>query len=174
MEGRGEARQLTGSHLSSLILTELPSPLRQTIPFITTSLALRMFFYAQELAFESFPSRIEQFGKNLALKTLQHKESGLFIIRHTCFSQQSFIGLQSPGNLCSILLGFTQSFPLHPGNLPKITVVAPPKLANHDFNILNQPLGEFEATHGIKYFLNILTKNTHSACLRKYFLLPPL
>ena len=77
--GRGkmmELLSLLGSHLSSFTRTEFPSPILQTIPFRITSLAPRMLFQAYEPAMESFASKIEQFGKNLALKTRKQSESG--------------------------------------------------------------------------------------------------
>ena len=39
---------ISGSHLSPLICTELPSPIRQKAPCLTTSLALRMLCQAYD------------------------------------------------------------------------------------------------------------------------------
>ena len=62
--------------------------MRQTIPFLITSLALMILFQAYEPV-ESLASKIELFGKNLALNTQWQREFELFIILHTCFANKA-------------------------------------------------------------------------------------
>ena len=61
---------ISSSHLSPLICTEAPSPIRQYAPCLTTSLALRMLCQAYDPLDFTPLSRTEHVGKNLALKTL--------------------------------------------------------------------------------------------------------
>ena len=48
-----------------------------------------ILFHAYEPTTESLASRIEQFGKNLALNTQKHREYGLFIILQTSFAKRA-------------------------------------------------------------------------------------
>ena len=59
-----------GNHQFCQILMDLPSPTRQKAPLRITSLPLIILFHAYEPAIDSFASKIEQCGKNFALKTL--------------------------------------------------------------------------------------------------------
>lgn len=61
---------LDGNQLSPHILICFPSPTRQSAPLEITSLPLGILLHAYEAEDESFASRIEPLGKNLALKTL--------------------------------------------------------------------------------------------------------
>jgi len=59
---------LSGSHLSSLMHTNFPFPTRHTMPFLITSLALKMLFHAYEPRVDSLASKMEQLGNNLCFK----------------------------------------------------------------------------------------------------------
>ena len=59
-----------GNHLSPLISTLRPSPIRQEDPAAMTWRALRMLCHAKDLVVLTPSSMIEQDGKNLALNTL--------------------------------------------------------------------------------------------------------
>ena len=61
---------ISGSHLSPIICTIVPSPISQYAPCLTTSLALRMLCQAYDPLVFTPLSRTEHVGKNLALKTL--------------------------------------------------------------------------------------------------------
>lgn len=91
IEGRGETvvlLTLTGSHLYSLTRTDCPFLILHTIPLRITSLALKILFHAYDPMVDSLASKIEQFGKNLALNTQWHSKSRLFIMCHTCLARR--------------------------------------------------------------------------------------
>ena len=60
---------IEGSQLSDQILVEAPLPILHFAPFLITSLPCKILFQAKEPDLDSFASIIEQFGKNLNLKT---------------------------------------------------------------------------------------------------------
>ena len=59
-----------GNHLSPLISTLRPSPIRQEDPTAMTWRALKMLCHVKDLVVLTPSSMIEQDGKNLALNTL--------------------------------------------------------------------------------------------------------
>ena len=92
IEGRGEVIELqtwSGSHLSSLIHTVLPSPIHHTTPFTP-----RFGHLEYSSMHKTHLSSLELQGwnnleKNQALKTLWHNDSRFFNICHTCLASKA-------------------------------------------------------------------------------------
>ena len=84
---------LIGSHLCCQIMIDLLSPTRQHAPSRITSRRLRMLFQAYEPVVDSLASKIEQCGKNLALKTLWRSESVLERSRQDCLASRASLNM---------------------------------------------------------------------------------
>ena len=143
------ATGIFGSHLSSRIRTNWPSPILHPNPKSITWQACRRLFQAKEPLFELTHSMTEHSGKNLALKTLCSKVSSHVCNLQICLAKRESLNLLSSRKPMPPLFFGRQLLPAHQVDFSLLPSIPPPKFSNQWLNFLYKAFKESKAWHSV-------------------------